>query len=157
MGDPQRSAGARRLRPGHPSAVPAISRNEATVRRPLDAAMTRDQGVEVLHLVGDLDLQAAPELRQWSSRLLAEPEDGAARATAVVVDLTEVPFVDSTGVGALLSVLRDVRARGGDLVLAGPNHELRHLLASLGLPAVLQVFDTREQALGHVHQPDAPE
>lgn len=127
------------------------------MRRPLDAALTRDHDAEVLHLVGDLDLQAAPELRAWSARLLVEPADGSARADAVVVDLTEVPFVDSTGVGALLSVLRDVRTRGGDLVLAGPNHELRHLLASLGLPAVLQVFDTREQALAHVRQQSAPE
>ncbi|WP_180357827.1 STAS domain-containing protein [Streptomyces sp. NP160] len=127
------------------------------MRRPLDADLTRDQDVEVLHLVGDLDLQAAPELRGWSSRLLAQAHGGPAPAAAVVVDLTEVPFVDSTGVGALLSVLRDVRARGGDLVLAGPNHELQHLLASLGLPAVLQVFDTREQALEHVRQLDAPE
>ncbi|WP_187279533.1 anti-sigma factor antagonist [Quadrisphaera setariae] len=131
------------------------------MRRPLDAALTRDQDAEVLHLVGDLDLQAAPEVKGWSSRLLTEPADGSRRAVAVVVDLTDVPFVDSTGVGALLSVLRDVRGRGGDLVLAGPNHELTHLLASLGLPAVLQVFETREQALTHVHdrprQQGAPE
>ncbi|MBC3762008.1 STAS domain-containing protein [Quadrisphaera oryzae] len=127
------------------------------MRRPLDAELTRDRDVEVLHLDGDLDLQAAPELRAWSARLLAEPEDGSARATAVVVDLTAVPFVDSTGVGALLSVLRDVRGRGGDLVLAGPNHELRHLLASLGLPAVLEVFETREQALEQVRQQGASE
>lgn len=127
------------------------------MRRPLDAQLTRDRDVEVLHLEGDLDLQAAPELRGWAARLLAEPEDGSARATAVVVDLTAVPFVDSTGVGALLSVLRDVRGRGGDLVLAGPNHELRHLLASLGLPAVLEVFETREQALEQVRQQGASE
>lgn len=125
------------------------------MRRPLDVDLHRDHEVEVLHLVGDLDLQAAPELRGWSSRLLLEPEGGEEPARVVVVDLTEVPFVDSTGVGALLSVLRDVRARGGDLVICGPTSELRHLMGSLGLPAVLRVFDTRDEALAHVGQQDA--
>lgn len=122
------------------------------MRRPLDVALHRVHDAEVLHLVGDLDLQAAAELRTWSPQLLVQPDDDGTCATVVVVDLTEVPFVDSTGVGAMLSVLRDVRARGGDLVLAGPTSELRHLLGSLGLPAVLQVFDTRDEALAHVQQ-----
>ncbi|PWJ51134.1 anti-sigma B factor antagonist [Quadrisphaera granulorum] len=127
------------------------------MRRPLDVDLHRNDEndeVEVLHLIGDLDLQSAPELRGWSSELLAEPADGGERATVVVVDLTDVPFVDSTGVGALLSVRREVRARGGELVLAGPSPELRHLLGSLGLPAVLRVYDTRDDAVAHLRQPD---
>ena len=60
---------------------------------------------------GELDVASAPSLQDVLDQLMAE---GAHR---IVVDLAETPFVDSTGLGALLTAHRRMHAHHGELVL----------------------------------------
>ena len=64
----------------------------------------------------------------------------------VVVALTHVAFVDSSGLAALISVLKRVPA-GGQLRLAQPNSAVRSLLALTRLEKVFPSYDTVERAL----------
>lgn len=81
---------------------------------------------------GDLDLEGALKLRDAVVRQLA----GDAPAD-VTMDLTDVRFIDCSGVGALLWTRRRLHDNGGTLVLAGSNLGVTKLLRPLGLASVL--------------------
>lgn len=87
----------------------------------------------VLAVSGDLDPHTAPELERRLADCLADP------ATEVVVDLSEVPFVDSSGLRVLLTALQAL----GDarrLVLRDPQPAVRRVVDLAGLG---EVFDVR--------------
>lgn len=89
---------------------------------------------------GELDLATVPRV---TAAFAAEP---VACAGAVVIDLTGVAFMDSTGLGTLISFERELAARGGRLALACPEGPARLLLDVTGLAEQLAVFATRAEA-----------
>jgi anti-anti-sigma factor len=81
---------------------------------------------------GDLDLEGALELREAVCRQLAPdvPAD-------VTMDLSDVRFIDCSGIGALMWTRRRLSDSGGTLVLSGGNRGVDRLLQPLGLASVL--------------------
>lgn len=96
----------------------------------------------IVRLEGRLDAQVADETR---AALEALAPEGTAR---LVIDLSAVPFVDSSGLGALVAVLKAVRRRGGELRLAAPSEQARKLLKLTTLERVLPIADAQDTALG---------
>ncbi len=104
----------------------------------------RADGLAILHLTGRLDLASASIFKNQVTELL---EDG---ASIVILDLGEVPFVDSSGLGAIVAGLKAARQGGGDLRLAGAQEQMRFLLELTTLSSVLQPYATIEEAeYGH--------
>jgi anti-sigma B factor antagonist len=91
----------------------------------------RPDGITVVRLAGRLDMGSADLLKRRVASLV---EDGHAR---VAVDLTEVSFIDSAGLGALISGLKSTRSAGGDLRIAAPNEQTRMVLSLTGMERVL--------------------
>lgn len=101
-------------------------------------------GVVVLEVRGEADLHVASELRD---RLSVALEGG---ATSVVLDLTEVTFVDSMTLGVLVGGAKRARAVGGELrlvITAGP---IRRILEVTLLDRVFPIDETRQDALAAV-------
>ena len=94
----------------------------------------------VVRLAGELDLYNAEEVRT------ALADAASSSPARVVVDLSEVDFVDSTALGVLV----EARARVGAqrLVLAAPQLDTRRTLQVSGLDRHIAVHDTVEDALG---------
>lgn len=95
----------------------------------------------VLYLHGCLDLLSAMRVRE---RLAAAVKGGHRR---LVVDLVAVPFIDSTGLGSLISGLKTARQAGGDLRLSRPGDQARVVLQLTALDRVLRPYPTVEEAL----------
>jgi len=66
----------------------------------------------------------------------------------VVVDLSGVEFIDSSGLGALISGLKAARQAGGDLCITAPNHQATTVLEQTNLNRVLRVHPSSEGAFG---------
>ena len=64
----------------------------------------------------------------------------------LIVDLGEVSFVDSSGLGAVIGGLKVARQAGGDLRIARPNQQVK-LVLDTSLNRLLNPYDTLEQAL----------
>ena len=101
-------------------------------------------GAVVLALHGDADLHAAPLL---SSRLDGAIDNG---APGIVVDLSDVPFFDSTALGVLVSGMKRLRATRRQLRLVAPRAEVRRLLELTLLDRVLAVDASRDEAIALV-------
>ena len=98
-------------------------------------------GVTVVHPIGRLDLTAAAEFKQRLSLTIAEGQ------LRLVVDLAEVSFIDSSGLGALISSLKAARLAGGDLRIARPSDQARVILQLTALERVFHPFARLEDAL----------
>jgi anti-sigma B factor antagonist len=97
---------------------------------------SRSQGDhELVIATGEIDLYTAPRLQSELAAVIAS----AAPASRVIVDMSGVEFCDSTGMNVLLSCLRQVRERGGELELAAPRPAVRKILSVTGLDAVFTV------------------
>lgn len=100
----------------------------------------RQNGAVVVHLVGELDLYNAPEVRKALLELCAEQPE------RLVVDLAEVDFVDSTALGVLIEA-RTKLANRHAFLLASPRLETHRALTISGLDQHLSVHDTVDAAL----------
>lgn len=106
-----------------------------------EIAEQSDGDTPVLKVKGEIDVSTAPELRD---RLVQINQRGASN---VVVDLSEVTFLDSTGLGVLVSGLKRFRSGGGDLRLVVTGKSVSKVLEITGLTEVFQIFDTAEAAV----------
>jgi anti-sigma B factor antagonist len=87
----------------------------------------------VVSLEGELDLAAAPQLREC---LVGLAERG---ATDIVLDVAQLEFIDSTGLSVLVMALNRTRAAGGSTVLRQPSPSILRLLEITGLLAIFGV------------------
>lgn len=69
------------------------------------------------------------------------------RHTKVVMDLSEVTFMDSTGLGAMLSSLRTLKAKGGELRLANLSAEVAQLFEMVMMDRVFEIYPNVDEAV----------
>ena len=79
--------------------------------------------------------------------LHARVGDGIEKYGDVVLQLDEVEFVDSSGLGALVRLMQAARAKGGDLKLSGLTPRIRKVLEMTNLLRQFETYDTVEEAI----------
>jgi anti-sigma B factor antagonist len=67
--------------------------------------------------------------------------------TRLVLDLSRLRFVDSSGLGAMLSCLRQLSAKGGDLKLSGMSKQVRGLFELVRMHRIFDIYGTKEEAV----------
>jgi len=92
---------------------------------------------------GELDLASAPALRGWLSSAVA------AEARRVVLDFTDVTFIDSLALAAVVAAKRRL-AKDAKLAVVATNPYVLLILEAGGLDSVFEVFRTRDEAVEHV-------
>jgi anti-anti-sigma factor len=97
-----------------------------------------------LAVSGELDLPHAGEVETQMNELIADD------AKTIVVDLMGVSFIDSAGLGVLLSATKALRAVGGELVLAADDRRILRLLEITGLDRVMRVEPSFVEAVQYV-------
>ncbi|HTW20655.1 MAG TPA: STAS domain-containing protein [Mycobacteriales bacterium] len=90
---------------------------------------------------GQLDIATAPALRDALLSLINEG------ATDLVVDLEGVSFVDSTGLGVLVSATKRVQSKGGSMTVICTRPQTLKVLKITGLESIFAVRDTLPAAL----------
>ena len=110
------------------------------LRRPPVLSVESFDNARVVRLAGELDLYNAAVVRET---LVEACTDGPAK---VVVDLSEVEFIDSTALGVLIEARTKLPNRKGFL-LAGPRLETRRALEISGLDRHFAVHDSVDEAL----------
>ncbi|MCC6129309.1 MAG: STAS domain-containing protein [Acidobacteria bacterium] len=97
--------------------------------------------VEVVSFSGALDAAATPSARRDLKAIL---EGGRNR---ILVDLSQVTFMDSSGLSILVTALKAARAQGGDVLLLSPAPIVRTLVRLTRLDRVLQCVEDESAAL----------
>ncbi len=105
----------------------------------MDHTITEEGGVVVVALNGDIDLEFSSHARE----VLLKAVD---KGLAVVVDMSSVGMVDSSGIASLLEAFQAARMRGKGLVLAGVGQSVVRFLKLARLDTVFEIADDVEAA-----------
>jgi anti-sigma B factor antagonist len=107
------------------------------------ALVVRSEGVwTIVEADGEIDLAAAPSLRE---RLIGLINEGHQR---LVVDLDNVQFLDSTGLGVLVGALKRVRLAGGELRLVVNTPRIRKVFEVTRLDLAFEICESVSSAVG---------
>ena len=101
----------------------------------------KKDGITVIDVKGQLIVGNRQELKQ---RVLDELETGARR---FLVDFSGTGYIDSSGLGVLVSLSKKIREQGGELRLANLNDDLRTLFELTKLDTLFHIASNREEAL----------
>jgi len=102
--------------------------------------------VVVLKLKGNLDALTAPELRPTIDDLVAN------RKSQVVFDLVGLTLIDSSGVGAIVSLFKRVRLLGGDVKIACLANQPKEIFRLLRLDRAFELYETVDAAAEKFHK-----
>ena len=103
--------------------------------------------VELLELRGEIDLNEKPNV---TARLDPPIEK---QSPAIVVDLSEVYYVDSSGLAIFIDALQRIQLYGGKLALAGLKGNVAMVFQIARLDKIFLIFDDRETAVNAVAHP----
>jgi anti-sigma B factor antagonist len=92
----------------------------------------------VVRVAGELDLHTSPQLRDHVLSMIGD------EPIHLALDLSQVGFMDSSSLGMLVTVLKRVRERDGDLRLVGVTGSPMKVFALTGLDRVFEIADTPE-------------
>jgi anti-sigma B factor antagonist len=106
----------------------------------LSVAVRGERGVVIAEVTGDIDMSTVAGLRE---RLLGLADTG----QPLIVDLNQVSFIDSAGLGALVGVARRADLRGGSLHAVCSRPQTRKLLWLTGVDRRIPLTDTVDGAL----------
>lgn len=115
----------------------------------MELSVTRQGAAEVpvVAVSGEVDVYAAPALKDGLTELL---ENG----SSVVVDLTEVGFLDSTGLGALVAARTTAAEKGAALPLVCTHQRILKLFTITGLDGVFRIHDSVDGAIAGLGDAD---
>ena len=95
----------------------------------------------VLQLEGEIDLHVSPEVAESLRTMVAN------KPTALVVDLTKVTYLDSSGLAVLIEGMQNVQEYGGKFALTNVQESVQHIFEIARLDQVFQIFPDVDSAL----------
>lgn len=104
----------------------------------MQVGMDITNGYTVTRPVGALDACTAPHLREAMALMTSVPR--------VVIDLSEVPFIDSAGLAALVNGIRRLRETGGQVAVCSVRRQVSRALDLTGFERVVPVVATIDDA-----------
>lgn len=99
-----------------------------------------EQGALVVSFNGDIDLQTSPEARRV---LLAS----VGKDKAILVDLSGVGYIDSSGVASLVESFQDAKKSGNDLILVSVSDGAKRVLQLARLDKVFTICDSLDDGI----------
>jgi anti-anti-sigma factor len=110
------------------------------------SASELEEGIRLLEVNGELDLSTAAQLEGPLEEAIDSTD------AAVLIDLSDCTFIDSTGIALVVRAWQRVDAAAGNggeggLVLCCQNEQVRRVLEVTGLEHSLRVFGTRDEAV----------
>lgn len=111
----------------------------------LHIQLDEGDGYTICRPVGELDAYTVGQFREALGELASKPK--------LLIDMSEVPFVDSAGLGALIGGIRRAREVGGDVAVCCNRPTLTRLLHTTGFDRIVTVTDTVEEAAAALREP----
>jgi len=100
-----------------------------------------DENTQALDLEGEVDVYTAPALRQE----IMDQVDGGVKH--LLVNLSKVEYLDSTGLGILIGGVKRIKEQGGAMRLVGPSPRISRIFEITGLNKIFDVYGTEADAL----------
>ena len=97
--------------------------------------------ISVLYLKGYLDAHTAPDFEKALQELVDE------NRVHIVVNLVDLSYISSAGLGVFMGFIEDIRKKKGDIKLAEPSDKVFRVFDLLGFPVLYEIFQKEEEAI----------
>jgi len=107
----------------------------------MEITLREEANVTILSLKGRLDMATGSALKEQVKKLFEKEK------TAIHLNLGEVEFINSSGLGALVSVMKEIRLRKGRLTLSDLASYVQEIFEITQLSHIFEIYTTEEEAL----------
>lgn len=107
----------------------------------MNITVREDGSVAILKLSGRLDLNSGTVLKEQVKKLFAK------NTTSVHLNMAEVEFINSSGLGALVSIMKEARTRRGRLTLSNLATYVQEIFEITQLSHIFEIFPGEREAL----------
>lgn len=97
--------------------------------------------VRVVNLSGSIDVSYSAELRTTLKNIVE------AGATSIIINLKDVNFIDSSGLGIFVSVYKTLKPLGGSISMVSPQKTVLRIFDLTGTRKVFHIYDSLDEAL----------
>jgi anti-sigma B factor antagonist len=111
----------------------------------IETSLRRRDEVPVLDVVGEIDIYTTPQFKEAVSAAIDENKP------AIIINMTQVTYMDSSGFGTLLSATKRLRPLDGALYLTGCNDSIQRMFQITRLNTIFGVYATEDEALAAVN------
>ena len=109
----------------------------------MEIKVKREGTCSIVYVSGDIDLHSSPKLRETVLDLFQKRGQ-----KKVILNLSQVQYVDSSGIASLVEGLQEAKKKKARFVLVGLNESPRHVLELTRLLNVFEIASSEEEALG---------
>ena len=106
----------------------------------MEHALQKENNITIVTLKGEIDVGSAPQLKELVQQLI---DDGDVQ---ILIDLSDVPFMDSTGLGIFVNAYKQLQRAGGVIKFANPQEVLRKVFSITQTDKVFSIFESTEEA-----------
>jgi len=100
-----------------------------------------NDGVFILQLAGEININSLTETRNKVDSYRLEQYD------KIIINLEKVSFFDSSGLGYLVVLIKQVKMNQGNIVFCSPNNLVKRLLSTIRIDKYVNIYDTQDEAL----------
>ncbi|MDD5423369.1 MAG: STAS domain-containing protein [Candidatus Omnitrophota bacterium] len=98
-------------------------------------------GLTVCNVDGEIDINSSPAIKKSFDKLLSQ------KTPKIVINLTKVTYVDSSGLATLVETLKNMKAYGGRLRLTGLSPKIKSLFEITKLEKLFEIMADEEEAI----------
>ncbi len=103
-------------------------------------------GIFVLQPAGEININSLTETRNKVESFKLEQYD------KIIINLEKVSFFDSSGLGYLVVLIKQVKMNQGEIVFCAPNNLVRRLLNTIRIDKYVSIFETQDEAVSHLQK-----
>ncbi len=112
----------------------------------MDFTTREENGVTIMNLEGRLDLASGSALKEHVKKLFEEEK------TSIHLNLENVEFINSSGLGALVSTMKEARIRKGRLTLSNLANYVQEIFEITQLSHIFEIYPTEKEAVNSYSQ-----
>ena len=98
-------------------------------------------GLMICRVDGDIDINCSPDLKKIFDKLISQ------KTPKIIVEMTKVAYVDSSGLATLVGILKNMRSYGGKMRLAGMSPKVKSLFEITKLDKLFEIMASEEEAI----------
>jgi anti-sigma B factor antagonist len=111
--------------------------------------ISREQGISFVSIQGSIKLnESGRDFYTFMNNVFKEED-----VSGVLVDLSKIDYIDSTGIGELVGYLHRLNKKGKHLALINPQKTIKSLITLSNLDKVFPIFSTKAEAVIYVNNP----
>lgn len=112
----------------------------------MEIVVNEQENVCILNLKGRLDLASGSSLKEEVKKLFDQDK------TSIHLNLSEVEFINSSGLGSLVSLMKETRVKKGRLTLSNMASYVKEIFEITQLSHIFEIFETDTEALASYQQ-----